>query len=73
MARPSGPPGYTTGANDTVSGSHVYADNGIYSVMVCVTDDDSAETCDTLTVTVNNVSPTPDAHGPYKQFAPDSV
>jgi predicted GH43/DUF377 family glycosyl hydrolase len=42
----------------TVAGSHVYADNGTYTVQVCVTDDDLAETCDTLDVTVDNVAPT---------------
>jgi hypothetical protein len=41
----------------TVSGSHVYADNGLYTVEVCVTDDDGASTCDALNITVNNVAP----------------
>jgi len=41
----------------TVAGSHVYADNGTYTVEVCVTDDDLEETCDTLDVTVDNVAP----------------
>jgi hypothetical protein len=44
----------TTG---TVSGSHVYGDDGPYTVTVCVTDDDEATTCDTFEVTVNNVAP----------------
>ncbi len=42
----------------TVSGTHVYADNGSYTVTVCVTDDDGGTTCDDLEVTVNNVPPT---------------
>ncbi len=37
---------------------HTYADNGVYPVTVCVKDDDLAEGCDTLRVTVNNVAPT---------------
>ena len=48
----------------TVAGSHVYADNGTYAVEVCVTDDDLAETCDTLDVTVDNVAPTVTLTGP---------
>ncbi|HEX8684806.1 MAG TPA: PKD domain-containing protein, partial [Ardenticatenaceae bacterium] len=54
---PFGPPGSTAGANGTVSGSHIYGDNGTYTVNVCVTDDDGAKTCDTIVVTVNNVNP----------------
>ncbi len=57
---PSGPPGSTSGTNGTVSGSHVYADDGTYTVEVCVTDDAST-TCDSLMVTINNVAPTLDA------------
>jgi hypothetical protein len=37
---PFGPPGSTLGTDGTVSGSHVYADNGTYTVVVTVTDDD---------------------------------
>ena len=55
---PFGPPGSTSGLDGTISGSHVYADNGLYDVAVCVTDDDGATTCDDLTVTVANVAPT---------------
>lgn len=39
------------------SGSHVYGDNGTFSVQVCVADDDT-QTCDTTDVVVDNVAPT---------------
>ena len=39
------------------SGSHVYGDNGRFSVEVCVADDDT-QTCDTTDVLVDNVEPT---------------
>lgn len=40
--------------------NHTYLDNGIYTVEVCVADDDDTG-CDVLIVTVNNVVPTVDA------------
>jgi hypothetical protein len=55
---PFGPPGATTGANGSVASSHVYGDDGTYTVFVCVTDDDGATTCDRLRVVVTNVAPT---------------
>ena len=54
---PFGPPGSTSGQNGTVSGTHVYADNGAYTVTVTVTDDEGASTSNTLVVTVVNVPP----------------
>ena len=42
----------------TFSLSHLYADNGSFTVTVCVTDDDGGMGCDSLLVTVNNVAPT---------------
>ncbi len=42
----------------SVDGTHTYADNGSYIVTVTVADGDSAESSDSLTVTVDNVSPT---------------
>jgi hypothetical protein len=42
----------TLGADGTVSGSHVYADDGVYTATVCVIDDDGASACDTLKVEV---------------------
>jgi len=61
---PFGPPGSTAGANGTVSGNHVYADNGVYTVTVTVTDDDGGVGTDTLAVMVNNVAPTIVLSGP---------
>ena len=39
-------------------GSHIYADNGVYTVTVTVMDDDGGVTVQTFEVTVNNVAPT---------------
>ena len=47
-----------SGGSGTVSGSHTYSDNGIYTVTLTVTDDDGDADWNTLTVTVNNVVPT---------------
>lgn len=63
---PFGPPGSTAGANGTVSGSHVYAAAGEFTVFVCVTDDDGAVACDTFKVTVKNAPPKVDA-GPDQE------
>ena len=35
---------------------HVYADNDVYTVEVCVTDDDDGEDCDAFSVTVANAA-----------------
>jgi PKD repeat protein len=58
---PFGPPGSPDGADGTVAGSHVYADDGTYTVTITVTDDDGGAGSDTFTVTVNNRVPTVEA------------
>jgi len=47
--------------DSTIFGSHVYADNGVYTVKVCVTDSLGESGCDTLAITVLNVAPSVDA------------
>jgi len=37
--------------------AHIYADNGVYTVTVTVTDDDGGTGSDTVQITVNNVAP----------------
>ena len=44
-------------SDSTITGEHIYADNGVYEVAITVTDDDGASASDTLTMTVNNVAP----------------
>jgi PKD repeat protein/disulfide oxidoreductase YuzD len=42
----------------TLTPTHIYADNGTYTVSLTVTDKDGGSTTDTLVVTVKNVAPT---------------
>jgi PKD repeat protein len=55
---PFGPPGSTSGMDGTISSSHVYGDNGVFTVTIIVTDDDGGSDSAEFTVTVNNVAPT---------------
>src|SRR4029077_3414641 len=55
--------GWPAGLQRVVSAIHVYADNGVYTVRLFVSDDDGAEAVGqtTLTVTTNNVAPVVEA------------
>jgi hypothetical protein len=57
---PYGPPGSPTGSSGTVSGSHVYTNDGSFTLTVCVNDDDGSTSCDPLTAIINNSPPTAD-------------
>ncbi|TWU24731.1 PKD domain-containing protein [Bythopirellula polymerisocia] len=46
------------GGNGVLGASHIYADNGVYTVAVTVTDDDGESVTQTFQVTVLNVNPT---------------
>ncbi|MBI4197851.1 MAG: PKD domain-containing protein, partial [Chloroflexi bacterium] len=50
-------PGAVNDAAHTVSASHVYADNGVYTVTVTVTDNGGVSGADSLTVKIANVAP----------------
>jgi uncharacterized repeat protein (TIGR01451 family) len=56
-------PGTVTQAvgSGSVTGSHTYQDEGIYSLNLCVTDDDGGTGCTPIPVTVLNVKPTVNA------------
>jgi VCBS repeat-containing protein len=54
---PFGPPGSADGLNGFVAGAHAYADDGVYTVTVTVTDDEDAIHSDSFTVTVDNALP----------------
>ncbi len=54
---PFGPPGSTSGLGGSLTGSHVYADNGTYTVTFTVLDDDGAVGADAFDITVLNAAP----------------
>ena len=49
--------GDSNSVSGTLTPTHSYADDGVYTVMLTVTDDDGGVSSDTLTVTVGNVAP----------------
>jgi VCBS repeat-containing protein len=53
----SGPKPLALNLNKTFNLSHVYADNGVFEVIVTVTDAEGEVATDQLVVTVNNVAP----------------
>ncbi len=52
----------------TVTDTHVYGDNGTYTVGICVEDDDGAEGCGSLQATIDNVAPTISVAGAERTF-----
>ncbi|NLG27517.1 MAG: PKD domain-containing protein, partial [Chloroflexi bacterium] len=59
------------GSDKSFALSHTYDDDGAYTVIVCVTDDDIAVGCDEVAVTVANVAPGVEA-SPLSQTVPYS-
>ncbi|UCE38709.1 MAG: hypothetical protein JSW00_05635, partial [Thermoplasmata archaeon] len=54
---------YPFTATDTVD--HIYGDNGVYTIILTVRDDDNGETTYTINVTIHNVAPTITPFGPF--------
>ena len=68
--------GWKFGDGSTAAGlsvAHVYPENGTFTVIAEVEDDDGGADLDTLTVTVQNAPPEADAGGPYSGYAGSPV
>ena len=61
LESPFGPPGSQDGLDGSLISSHIYADNGSFTVEVCIDDDDEARTCQSLRTLIGNVAPTVNA------------
>jgi PKD repeat protein len=61
------------GAGSEATTNHTYADNGIYTVTLTVTDNNGATDTDTLVMAVNNVAPTAVSGGPYNGVVNQAV
>jgi PKD repeat protein len=57
-------PDFDVDASGSLTPSHAYANDGVYTVALRVCDDDTC-VIDTSTATVSNIPPTVDAGGPY--------
>ena len=59
--------------SDTLGPTHIYKENGVYTVTFTVIDDDGGVGTDTSLVTVNNVAPNAEAGGPYEGIVHESI
>ena len=69
---PFGPPGSMAGADGTVSGTHVYAEAGVYTVTVTVVDDEGASAGGTFAATVLDANLPPVAYEQQLDMAEDT-
>eukprot|EP01096_Ripella_sp_DP13-Kostka_P005966 TRINITY_DN20_c0_g1_i6.p1 TRINITY_DN20_c0_g1~~TRINITY_DN20_c0_g1_i6.p1 ORF type:complete len:1375 (+),score=606.00 TRINITY_DN20_c0_g1_i6:161-4285(+) len=54
---PHGPPGDAGGNDGTATAGHVYADNGDYTIRICIIDQDNISTCEVTSSTITNALP----------------
>jgi len=63
-------PGFT---GQDAAENYIFKDDGVYEVIITVTDDDGGTDRDTLTITVDNLPPVADAGGPYMSPVAESL